>query len=246
MSASALKIVRFQEFARWPTPAKSTPAEGLHPHATHCLVFRQANALGWYVYPPFDATVTWKGGSSFDVVTEDELGERLWRQVMGELIGRQSSWWCSKLEGIFQLDPGLIYVTEPGRKVLLTPALNRPNPSFWTQAGLLDADWFWVPSTINLQITRQGETFRLRRDEPIAQIVVLDADLSQEKQFVSADITEAPEARQLWLDYMADKYGAPVSQWGEELPEPKLGVYARWKKRIEAHMAGSKPQEPPK
>jgi hypothetical protein len=82
-------------------------------------------------------------------VTLDDLGERLWNQVMGEIHGWPSHWWCSKIEAVMQVDPGLIFATVPNCKVLLTAPINRPSDGFWTQSGLLDSDWFPVPSTIN-------------------------------------------------------------------------------------------------
>lgn len=57
-----LRVVRFQAAASVPVAATPEPRPGSLPEAASCLVFRQGNELGFWVYPPFDASVTWHGG----------------------------------------------------------------------------------------------------------------------------------------------------------------------------------------
>lgn len=228
-----LRVIRYQDFARYPDPAAPQPLPGAPPEARRCLVYRQANGLGHLLFPPFDADVVYQGGMSFDVHTEDELGERLWRGVMREIVGVPSGWWCSKIPGILQIDPGLIYVTPPGTKLLLTAPLNRRTEPFLVQSGVLDSDWFWVPSAVNLEVFEIGARFELRRDSPIAQLVPLSVDLLDRGADELA-IDASPEALRMWRGYMEDKFNSvPVDSWGDQLPPVQHGSYAKWKREFE-------------
>ena len=231
-SSPFLKVIRYQTFACWPEPARETPTVLVDPAARFCPVFRQASGLGWYLFPPFDAEFRWRGSREFEVRTDDALGEKLWPEVMRELHGWPSPWWCSKIPGVLQIDPGLVLVTPPGVKILLTAPLNQPNTGYWTQSGVLDSDWFRVGSTINLQMRCRNRVFLLRRTEPIAQLVLLARDLATEHRFETAEVMEDPGVQSQWIDYLHRVYGPqPDSDSGGRL---KRNVYRRLKKKVEA------------
>jgi hypothetical protein len=149
---------------------------------------------------------------------------------MSGILGWPSSWWCSKIEGVLQVDPGLIFRTPPGVKVLLTSPFNRPASTHWTQSGVLDSDWFVVPSTVNLQIWSAGQPFRLSRDEPIAQLVLLNESLMNEQGFEQQPLSAEPAAHDQWLRYIEHVYGA-LDTWHGVLPPRRPGVYANMRKR---------------
>lgn len=230
-----ITVIKYQGGSPWPAAADSEPPPHVPPQARHCLVFRSANALGWQVFPPFDATVTWRGGTDFEVDTGDELGERLWMELMAQLTGWPSPWCCSKLEGILQIDPGMTFRTAAGSKLLLTAPINRPAMGFWTQSGILDSDWFWVPSTINLQFVQTGLPVRLSRSEPIAQLVVLDRGLTRAREYIAHTLEDEPDVLPMWRRYMREKYGEPTT-WEVDRDRPRVtrpGAYPRWKASAE-------------
>src|SRR2546430_1162714 len=136
-----MKIVRYNELAQWPKPSKGDPASTVHPAAIGCIPFKQGSALGWQIFPPFDATIRWLGGTNFQVNSDDELKERLWIELMREGHGWPTPWWCSKIEGVLQIDPGFSVITPPRIKTLLTGPFNRPSPAYWAHTGLMDTDW---------------------------------------------------------------------------------------------------------
>jgi Family of unknown function (DUF6065) len=229
-----LRAVRYQQAARPPVLASPEPRAGSLPEASTCVVFRQANALGYWVYPPFDADVTWRGGKKFDVEVSDTLGERLWSAVMDELVGWPSHWWCSKLDGIFQMDPGLLFVTRPNTKLLLMGPMNRPSRTHWVHSGVLDSDWFSVPSAVNLEPYEVGARFELRRDVPVAQLVVLDDRTSRHAASELLEIEDATACLTLWRGYLQDKFRLSTKVTSNEpTPRPRRGAYAQWKRDVE-------------
>lgn len=227
-----LEAIRYQAVAQWPKKSQRTTSTKLDAAASACPVLLQANALGWLVYPPFDAIVTWRGGSTFDVQTDDELAVRIWQEVMREIHGCPSNWYCSKIPGVLQIDIGILFRTCPGCKLLITHPINRPEMAYWVQTGLLDSDWFWVPSTVNLQIQVQNCSFSLHRDQPICQIVPLEAERLDETELSQMELEAVPEAISLWRQYISDVYGklGGVDPTGERI---RRGVYHRYKSRAE-------------
>jgi hypothetical protein len=222
-----LTVVRYQDVAVPPRRASSEPPAGSGPEARRCLVYRNATGLGHWLYPPFDADAIWDG-ERFHVECRDPLGEQLWRGVMMELVGFASTWWCSQLHGILQIDPGLIFVTRPGTRLLLTGPLNVRFDCL-VQSGLLDSDWFWVPSAINLQMDRPGQRIQLRKDSPIAQLVPIGEPLEC-RDIALLDITDHAASLAMWKGYLADKYPGHQGwgDWSAPLPAPRAGVYRQW------------------
>lgn len=229
--------VRHQPVAPAVLPARASNLEGA---ARFCLAYRGACELGWLVYPPFDAEVTWRGGRNFDVVTDPDaaLEENLWKATMKARTGWASSWYCSKITGVLQIDPGLTFVTPRGVKLLLTETMNRPRGGgAMIQSGVLDSDWFWVPTTINLQFTNEGDAIRLSRAEPLAQLVPLTTISKGEmKNMETIDGEQFPDVEFLTAAYQDHKYG-PAESWGEELPNILPGTYAK----LRAAMDGDLP-----
>jgi hypothetical protein len=188
--------------------------------------------LGFHVFPPFDATIYWRGDSRFDVAVSDPLGESLWREVNRESHGYPASWWCSKIPGVFQIDPGIAIQTSPGRKVLVTGPLNHFSEVFWVHSGVMDSDWFWIPNTINLQVVQKDQPFELTTTQPIAQLILIDSGI-QDEPTQNLEYESVPEIACQWEKYLSAVYG----QHGfgtHDVERVNCGVYAKWKKQAEA------------
>lgn len=223
---SGIRVITYQEMARPPIAATPVVAFPHSQEAKRCPVFLHGGTPGYLVFPPFDASVRWLGGKEFEVQIGDELQCRIWPKVMEELIGCATDWWCSKIDGVFQIDAGHIFATSVGTKLLLTHPFNRPNESCWTHTGLLDSDWFWVPSTVNVQFWRVGELARLRRDEPIAQILSIAGSEGGEQKHGIERVRISPNYIKLWRSYINRTHG----NIGDASARKRKGVYGQLKR----------------
>lgn len=226
-----LTVVRYQDRAVSPIRATRSVPENVASTAKFCSVFVEANALGWLLFPPFDAEVSWEDGS-FRVDTDDSILEYVWRGRMRELIGYASNWWCSKIPGVLQIDVGLTLRTTATQKLLLTGVRNRPNQAYWTHEGLLDSDWFHVPSTVNLQTLHEKTRFSIRRDWPIAQVCLISGDSLQIKAYELEDISIGHPSLKQWREYIAEAYGPSLDEHSE-LTRQKIGFYRKLKRSTE-------------
>ncbi|MBY5422318.1 DUF6065 family protein [Rhizobium leguminosarum] len=229
-----LTCLRYQHFGSPIEKASTTWPERHVREARACPIFSKATLFGWLAFPPFDAEVTWHGGTSFDVRVGDVLLERLWSQVMAELIGWPSSWWSSKIEGVLQIDIGSVLITPPGVKLLVTGPLNRATEGFSVQSGILDSDWFWLPSTINLEPRLLGATFRLSRTTPIAQLLPLALGFEGPLEVSERQLEEYEPAHRMWLNHLSFVYGDLSDE--TVLPRRrKFGLYQEFQRQLNKH-----------
>ncbi|OTA21391.1 hypothetical protein Xbed_00620 [Xenorhabdus beddingii] len=197
-----------------------------------CSVFLSANEYGLDVYLPFDITVTWRGGCKFDVEIEnDAILKYIWTSEMESLINIPSYVWCSKISGVLQIDVGWIWRTDPDVKLLLTGAINQPSPAYTTHVGILDSDWFHLPSTVNLQFFRQDETVEIKSQHPIARLVPLvNFEEGQNIELKTISINDEPSLLEPWKKYIREVYGKFDRNHTKRIHH---GVYLRWKTEIE-------------
>jgi hypothetical protein len=231
MNTDALEAIRYQRAAVAPQPGCRRTMHDAFPTARFCTVFSQGNSIGWRLFPPFDAEVTWRGSSEFEVTTNDAIGEFLWRNKMRELIGIESNWWCSKIPGVLQVDVGMAFRTNPLFKLLLQAPNNQPSDHYWVHAGVLDSDWFHVPSTVNITPFRQNVPFQLMRNSPIAQLILVGATTLNFGQCKVTELSSEDPALAQWRQYIEETYGEITG--GSSLPPRIQGTYCRWKRAAE-------------
>lgn len=174
-----------------------------------CPIFQGAVQIGVDVYPPFDCEVTWLGGTNFDVRMDGkEVAEYIWAEEIFEAIGIRTSFWCSKIPGVFQLDPGVIYATEPGIKLLLVQPSNQPYRDCWIQSGVLDSDWFHAPSAINIQWFEPNVAVKFSKNKPVARLIPVDTTTVAHIKVEDFQIQDRADCLNLWKGYIEKVYGA--------------------------------------
>lgn len=232
MTVPKITVVQYQERAIIPVAGERRAHSNVSKAAKFCSVYLEGSALGFKIFPPFSARIRWRGGYDFDVQTEDSIESYLWAEHMREIVGVPSGWWCSKIAGVMQIDLGLILKTPPGWKLLVTGVANRPHPSYWMHTGLLDSDWFHVPSTVNLQMSGSSADFHLSRDEAIGQIVpIASTAVTDSSVSVETFSNEHPSSSQ-WLSYLHEVYGPDVAK--ERDPKRlRIGTYMEMKRHVE-------------
>lgn len=195
-----------------------------------CSVFMAANSFGIDIYLPFDLVVTWKGGNDFAVECKNkEVIEYIWTSEYEKLIGIRSNFWCSKIPGVFQLDPGLIYHTPQNTKLLLQGPMNVHDSSTWVHTGILDSDWFHVPSTINIQFSVVDTSVHVTKKKPIARLIPIGGYNELPEIYVNKScIVDWPECISFWKQYIHEIWSSDSL-----LNRSKYGVYAELKERVE-------------
>lgn len=224
--------IRYSSLASPPTTPDRFLGGQVTGSARICSVFLAANSYGVDLHPPFDMEVTWRGASDFEVKIDDaEIRNYVWRKELEALIGIGSSFWCSKIQGVFQLDVGWIFRTPPGVKTLATGPINEPSPAFHVHTGILDSDWFHIPATTNLQFYRIGETALVKKERPIARLMVIGSfEEGRQIELRCSEISEHPIVTKEWRRYIREVYG---EHFGPEMKRAHRGVYVSWRAKAE-------------
>lgn len=196
-----------------------------------CSVFMEANSFGIDICLSFDLSVTWIEESEFLVESKDlSVLEYVWTSEYKTLIGVPSNFWCSKIPGVFQLDPGLIYKTDKNTKILLQGAMNSHSESYWVHTGILDSDWFHIPSTINIQFKKQGQKINFKKGDAIARLIPIGGyDALAKIDFEVSNIDDWPDSLAFWRNYISDTFKST----GKRPQRVKYGMYKELKERVE-------------
>jgi len=220
-------FVTYQPGVRAPSRPDSEQIFRVFPEAKRCPLFSATVAAGLWVYPPFDALVQIDKQGNFRVVTDQALDALVWLQRMETLVSWPSTWWCSKIPGVLQIDPGFIMITPPGKRLIVTQPINLFGRHFQTQTGAIDSDFFWAPFTINLVPNPGVSEFELRRSQPIAHLLNPEEMLAP-LSFKVSSIEERPEPLQFWRSYIEAVYGAECQPDCNGLTKRQNSVYREW------------------
>jgi hypothetical protein len=192
-----------------------------------CGPFTNANRSGWWVFPPVDVDVVWKGGRDFDarILTpysdaDDHLIRFLLRETDGaepdkwlEEGGRTKFSWGLVEEGVAQIWTGCIFQTPPGWGLHLRSPINYEPRGCHVMEAVLETDWLQYDIWLNLVFDRRDEVVRIRRDEwpPIAQLVPVrresyDARWALSEQLVDRSSEEANRVFEYFVEYNQKKF----------------------------------------
>ena len=180
----SLRIWRLHPEGSYICPAERTLRGDASSAALRwCGPFAQANAFGFWVFPPLDIDVVWYGGRSFDhrygsLYTDEDAA------VVGRLqrpgdryryVPRRKVEFGTTLESVVTMWTGCIFQTPPGWGLLVRSPVNiNPSAIFRTQEGILESDWLAVDMWLNLQFVQQNRWAHIRRSAgwpPIAQLL---------------------------------------------------------------------------
>jgi hypothetical protein len=253
-----------------PSSCRIVPAEKTLHGTAHragvrwCGPFTNANKAGWWVFPPVDVDIVWKGGSDFeyDVLTpysdadyhlirfllhEDE-GADVDRWLPEE--GRTKFSWGLVDEGVVQIWTGCIFETPPGWGLHIRSPINFPPQPFHVMEAVLETDWLRYDIWLNVAFDRQNEVARLRRDDwpPIAQLVPVhresyDSRWEFAEELAHRKTPEANEAFEFFLQYNQKKFAGhgtdPLSRNDPSVTKDSA-TYYKERKRV---LGGSQREE---
>jgi Family of unknown function (DUF6065) len=149
-----------------------------HRHPYRCLPLAVANAYGWHVLLPADVVVRWNGKNR---LSDIEISCDRPYQVVSNFK-----------RGIVTFDISYIFQTPPGYHLLVTGPANTFKDGVAPMTAVIESDWLPYTFTFNYQLTRPGE-FRWRRDEPYAQIAVVQAGLQETVQPSILNLSDNPQ-----------------------------------------------------
>lgn len=212
-----------------------------------CGPFTNANKFGFWVFPPMDIDMVWKGDGVFEhkVVNKWETDEIPFIRAMTKPEDDERyKTWSNNFGGRLKVDfgrvepnicqmwTGCIFQTPPGWALMIRSPINiGMDAPYRIQEGILETDWLQYDIWINIAVQRKNEPISLRRDQqtPLAQLIPVRKEGYDEKwtvseQMVNRETEEGDKLYTGWCDYNWKKYLRMIDQ------KPKdSGTY--WKER---------------
>jgi hypothetical protein len=221
-----------------------------------CGPFTNANKTGWWIFPPVDVDIVWKGGREFDyeiltpysnadyhlinfLAREDEhVNVGSW--LAGD--GRTKFSWGLLEDGVVQVWTGCMFQTPPGWGLQIRSPINFPPGPFHVIEAVLETDWLRYDIWLNIAFDRENEVARLRRDEwpPIAQLIPVpretyEAQWQTDAELIHRNTPEGNEAFEFFLQYNQKKFAGtgrdPVSRDDPSLTKDSA-TYYKERKRV--------------
>jgi hypothetical protein len=223
-----LKVWRLHPDGCRIVPAERT-LDGTAPHEAvrFCGPFTHANAAGFWVYPPVDIDIVWRGGQDFewDLLTPySDADDRLIRLLVDDGVevngwlppgGRTKLTWGLVETGVVQIWTGCIFQTPPGWALHLRSPVNVPPAPAHVMEAMLESDWLQYDIWLNLAFDRRDEMVSLRRDQwpPVAQLLPVARDAYEapwrlESELVNRNSPEAERVFEYFVEYNTKKFAS--------------------------------------
>jgi Family of unknown function (DUF6065) len=220
-----------------------------------CGPFTNANKAGWWLFPPVDIDIVWRGGTDFEwelltPYTDDDF--HIIRLLLDELDaahvhtwlpvgGRTKLTWGLVEEGVVQIWTGCIFETPPGWGLHIRSPVNFPSRACRVMEAVLETDWLQYDVWLNVVFDRRDELVRLRRDEwpPIAQLVPAPRASYDERWAASEAMIDrtSPDADRVFryfVEYNEKKFAGPGVGRDREarIPAKDSSTYYKERKRL--------------
>jgi hypothetical protein len=179
--------------------------------AYRCLPLDIANAHGWEILSPCDATAYWTGGArTEDVIIRTGAGPGAPVSLFGQ--------------GVLTFHVEALFRTPPGWDLWVGGTPNQPKPGIIPLVGVVEADWSPYTFTMNWKFTRRNHRVSFARNEPICCVFPLQRNalermrpkfvrLAQDSD-LAAEFREWSRSRDAFHAKMADGCPrAPADKW---------------------------------
>jgi hypothetical protein len=194
-----------------------------------CGPFTNANKAGWWIFPPADIDVIWKGGKHFEwelLTPYNDDDYQLIRFLVDDAEadqvaawlpegGRTKFTWGLVDRGVVQIWTGCIFETPPGWGLHIRSPINFPPRACHVMEAVLETDWLQYDIWLNVMFDQAGELVQLRRDgwPPIAQIVPVrrdsyDPGWRMNEQLVHRNSPEATRVFEYFVEYNRKKFAS--------------------------------------
>lgn len=235
--------------------------------ARFCGPFTHANKAGWWLFPPVDIDITWRGGLEFEheVLTEysdvdavlidflltDEQRPLTERWLPG---GRTKFTWGLVEPGVVQLWTGAIFQTPPGWGLHVRSPINWAPRDLHVMEAVLETDWLHTDIWLNLKFDTVGQKVSLRRNSwpPLAQLVPVprqayDTPWRMEEATLHRRSQEADQVFSDFVDYNNKKFAHGGRQrWSAQDPSltKDSTTYYRERRRVRSDGAPASRPDP--
>jgi len=216
-----------------PSGAKIIPAEKTCHGTAHeggvkwCGPFTNANKFGWWMFPPVDIDILWKGGREFEYNLLTPYSDADWHLLRSLLRssdnsepdrwsppgGRTKFTWGAVEEGLIQMWTGCIFETPPGWCLHIKSPTNFPHQPYQIMEGILETDWMQYDIWFNVKFTEKDKWVHLRKDQwpPLAQICPIRREgfhqtWNLEEETINRDSDEANRVFEYWVEYNGKKF----------------------------------------
>ena len=140
-----------------PAPATRPWMDGTpEAFAYRCLPLNMANAHGWEILCPCDATAYWTGGTLVEDVQIRAAGADAPVSIFGQ--------------GVLTFHIQALFRTPPGWNLWIGGSPNQGKDGMFPLTGIVETDWSPYTFTMNWKFTRRNRWIRFRRLEPICFI----------------------------------------------------------------------------
>lgn len=193
-----------------------------------CGPYTYANKSGYWLFPPVDVDIKWKGGKDFEVrwwqeyddsdyhllrsllMPKDNVSEGKWSL---EGIGRNKFTWGMVEDGVVQMWTGNIFETPPGWCLHIRSPINFPRRPCYVMEGILETDWMQQDIWTNIVFDRKDEWVEFRREgyPPLAQLVPIRRESFAEDwkvtdEMLNRDSPEANRVFEYWINFNEKKF----------------------------------------
>lgn len=239
-----------------------------HPDGVKfCRPYSSANSAGWWLFPPVDIDIRWKGAEDgFEYVerepflpVEHDLAKSLVRPSdetdvemwCPRLVGRTKFSWGDVKPNVCQMWTGCIFQTNPGWVLHVRSPINfERNSNFSIMEGVIETDWMQYDIWLNIQFDNT-DWVHLRKDQwpPLAQLVPMrresyDANWSFETEMLNRDSPEANKVVESWFDYNTKKFcKGGYAIMSKHDPDRRKDASTFYKERMR-HMGSKDAMEP--
>jgi hypothetical protein len=254
------------------TPAEKTLDRTANPSGVrYCGPFTNANRAGWWLFPPVDVDIVWKGGTEFEATVLQEYSD-VDRHLVRFLLddsdeaeidtwsrsgGRTKFTWGLLEPGVVQIWTGCIFETPPGWTLQMKNPSNIPSRGFRVMDAIIETDWLHYDIWLNLAFERPNELVQLRRDSwpPIAHLVPIpresyDVPWQLEEETINRNSEDAERIFSFWLQYNKKKFAGegkePIPNSDPPATKDPSTYYKERKRVTRARTAAAKEDQAPR
>ena len=203
-----------------------------------CGPYKFANQFGWWIFPPVDIDICWKGGKNYEyklikpytdedfhlvnslIKQSDNINTSKWLPPGG----RTKFTWGMVEENVVQVWTGIIFQTPPNWCLQIRSPINfAPNPKYSIMEGILETDWMQYDIWFNIVFNKKNELVQLRKDQfpPLAQVIPIQRDGFDKKwelevETINRKSEEANKVFEYWIQYNDKKFGHGGKQFVTE------------------------------